>query len=111
MLTPATDYQTLCDTFRWEVPEYYNIGVDICDKWAHQPDRLALIYEDETGRTRRYTFLDLKRRSNRLANGLLGDLFDEVLNDRKRDIGFEQRDPHFTHRAANIFFPKRAAPA
>ncbi len=70
MLTPATDYQTLCDTFRWEVPEYYNIGVDICDKWAHQPDRLALIYEDDTGRTRRYTFLDLKRRSNRLANGL-----------------------------------------
>jgi len=70
MLTPATDYQTLCDTFRWEAPDYYNIGVDICDKWAHQPDRLALIYEDETGRTQRYTFFDLKRQSNRLANGL-----------------------------------------
>ena len=70
MLTPAKDYQTLCDTFRWEIPDHYNIGVDLCDKWAHQPDRLALIYEDDGGRTQRYTFLDLKRRSNRLANGL-----------------------------------------
>ncbi len=70
MLKPAKDYQTLCDTFRWEVPVHYNIGVDICDKWAHQPDRLALIYEDDAGRTQRYTFLDLKRQSNRLANGL-----------------------------------------
>ena len=70
MLTPAKDYQTLCDTFQWEIPDQYNIGVDICDKWAHQPDRLALIYEDDAGRTQRYTFLDLKRLSNRLANGL-----------------------------------------
>ena len=70
MLKPVKDYQTLCDTFRWEVPDHYNIGVDICDKWAHQPDRLAMICEDGAGRTRRYTFLDLKRRSNRLANGL-----------------------------------------
>ena len=70
MLKPAKDYRTLCETFRWEIPDHYNIGVDICDKWAGQRDRLALIYEDDTGRTRRYTFLDLKRRSNRLANGL-----------------------------------------
>jgi len=70
MLKAAKDYQTLCDTFQWKVPDHYNIGVDICDKWAHQPDRLALIYEDGAGLTRRYSFLDLKRRSNRLANGL-----------------------------------------
>jgi acetyl-CoA synthetase len=44
--------------------------VDICDKWAGQPDRLALIYESENGRIERYTFRDLKQRSNRLANGL-----------------------------------------
>jgi acetyl-CoA synthetase len=69
MLTPAEDYRTLCDTFQWQIPAYYNIGVDICDKWARQPDRLALIYEGETG-TQRYTFRDLKRRSNRLGNGL-----------------------------------------
>ena len=44
--------------------------MDICDKWARQPDRLALIYEDVSGRVERYTFADLKRLSNRLANGL-----------------------------------------
>ena len=61
MLTPARDYRMLCDTFRWEVPEYYNIAVDICDKWAHQPDRLALIYKSDNGQTRRYTFRDIQQ--------------------------------------------------
>ena len=70
MLKPGKDYRTLCDNFQWEVPEFYNIGVDICDKWAGPGDRLALIYENDTGDTQRYTFRDLKQRSNRLANGL-----------------------------------------
>jgi len=70
MLKPLKDYRKQCDTFRWEVPAHYNIGVDICDKWAHERDRLALIYESDEGYTQRYTFRDLKKRSNRLANGL-----------------------------------------
>ncbi len=70
MLKPLKDYQKQCDTFRWAVPPHYNIGVDICDKWAHHRDRLALIYENDEGYTQRYTFRDLKKRSNRLANGL-----------------------------------------
>jgi acetyl-CoA synthetase len=44
--------------------------VDICDKWADRRDRLALLYENERGEAEKYTFLDLKERSNRLANGL-----------------------------------------
>ena len=70
MLNPLKDYRQQCDTFSWSVPARYNIGVDICDKWAHQRDRLALVYENDEGYTQRYTFRDLKRRSNRLANGL-----------------------------------------
>lgn len=58
------------DTFKWEIPEFYNIGIDICDKWAHQRSRLALIYEDEKGQIKKYTFWDLMQLSNRLANGL-----------------------------------------
>ena len=57
-------------SFVWNIPEFYNIGVDICDKWAHQRYRLALIFENEKGETEYYTFWDLKRLSNRLANGL-----------------------------------------
>jgi acetyl-CoA synthetase len=70
MLKPGNTYTEVYDSFRWEVPQHYNIGVDICDKWAGQPDRLALIYENESGQVEKYTFAELKRLSNRLANGL-----------------------------------------
>ena len=70
MLKPGNDYWTIYDQFEWNIPAHYNIGVDICDKWADQPDRLALIYENGAGQTETYTFKDLKKRSNRLANGL-----------------------------------------
>jgi acetyl-CoA synthetase len=70
VLKPGKTYADVFDTFRWEIPEYYNIGVDICDKWAMHPDRPALMYEDEDGQVEKYTFADLKRLSNQLANGL-----------------------------------------
>ncbi|UCD80527.1 MAG: acyl-CoA synthetase [Desulfobacterales bacterium] len=70
MLKSGRNYREVYDSFRWEVPDDYNIGVDICDKWARQRYRLALIYEDENGQVEKYTFWDLKRLSNRLANGL-----------------------------------------
>jgi acetyl-CoA synthetase len=70
MLTPAKTYEDVYNTFRWQIPEFYNIGIDICDKWARQRYRLALIYEDEKGHVEKYTFWDLKNLSNKLANGL-----------------------------------------
>ena len=70
MLPAANNYEDVCKKFRWSIPAEYNIGVDICDKWAHQRYRLALVYEDEAGRVEKYTFWELKRLSNRLANGL-----------------------------------------
>ena len=70
MLKSGQTYSEVYSSLQWEVPEFYNIGVDICDKWARQRYRLALIYEDEKGQVEKYTFWDLKRLSNRLANGL-----------------------------------------
>ena len=70
MLKPGKTYNEVYNSFKWDIPQYYNIGVDICDKWAQKPDRLALIYENAKGRVENYTFLDLKRLSNQLANGL-----------------------------------------
>jgi acetyl-CoA synthetase len=69
MLKSGRNYTEVYDAFRWEIPDFYNIGVDICDKWARQRYRLALIYEDENGQVEKYTFWELKRLSNRLANG------------------------------------------
>jgi acetyl-CoA synthetase len=70
MLTPGKTYEDVYNSFKWQIPEFYNIGVDICDKWADQGRRLALIYADESGRVVSYTFRDLKNLSNKLANGL-----------------------------------------
>lgn len=70
MLEHKRTYEEVYNSFRWPVPEYYNIGADVCDKWAEERYRLALIYEDEEGRTEKFTFWDIKGLSNRLANAL-----------------------------------------
>ena len=70
MLTRKNTYDEVYRSFHWSVPEYYNIGVDVCDKWAEERHRLALIYEDEDGKSEKITFWDLKGLSNRLANAL-----------------------------------------
>jgi acetyl-CoA synthetase len=75
MLPAAKSYEELRAKFRWAVPARYNIGVDICDKWAGDEDRLALITKCRPGEpgpeVERYTFQDLKRLSNKLANALV----------------------------------------
>ena len=63
-------YEEVCSNFKWEIPKYYNIGVDVCDKWADDKNRLALIYANPHGSDRKYTFRELKNISNRLANAL-----------------------------------------
>jgi acetyl-CoA synthetase len=68
MLKHGKTYAEVYESFRWKIPRHYNIGVDICDKWAGQRYRLALIYEDEKGQIQKYTFWDLQQQSNRLAN-------------------------------------------
>jgi acetyl-CoA synthetase len=68
MLNPGNSYEEVYRSFRWHIPDLYNIGVDICDKNAHQGRQTALIYEKDTGEVETFTFQDLKRFSNRLAN-------------------------------------------
>ncbi|PRY07468.1 acyl-CoA synthetase [Paraburkholderia sp. BL25I1N1] len=64
-------YESLAANFAWDIPARYNIGVDVCDKWADGSGRLALIYEDAEGNATRYTFDQLKALSDRFANALL----------------------------------------
>jgi acetyl-CoA synthetase len=63
-------YEELRRNFKWEIPEYYNVGVDVCDKWANEKYRLALIFLDQEGREQKLTFWELKNLSNQLANAL-----------------------------------------
>lgn len=72
MLKSGQSFEQVRAAFRWEVPEFYNIGVDVCDKWAKaDPGRLAIIDVDPAGQARDYSFGDLKEMSDRLANALV----------------------------------------
>jgi len=42
----------------------------VCDKWAQEKYRLALIYVDPDGGEQKYSFWELKNMSNQLANAL-----------------------------------------
>jgi acetyl-CoA synthetase len=69
MLPEATDYESLRARFRWQLPQRYNIAVDVCDRWAaRDPERLALIDLAADGKVEHYSFGRLKALSNRLAN-------------------------------------------
>jgi acetyl-CoA synthetase len=73
VLQPAGSYEELLRAFRWQIPEFYNIGVDVCDRHANGNERLAIIYVDEASRCIRYTFDQLKDLSNRFANALVAN--------------------------------------
>ncbi|MEJ6403265.1 AMP-binding protein [Yoonia sp. 2307UL14-13] len=71
MLTPRPTVADMRTSFAWDIPEYYNIGVDICDRVAAiRPDDLAIIDVAANGTDRRYSFGDLQTLSNRLAHVL-----------------------------------------
>ena len=67
-MKPAASYEAMCAQHRWRIPERFNMGVAVCDR-QRQRD-VALIHPLPGGAVREYTFGDLKRLSNRLANVL-----------------------------------------
>ncbi|MEQ9640812.1 MAG: AMP-binding protein [Alphaproteobacteria bacterium] len=70
---PAATYEEVYSSFRWDIPERYNIAADVCDRHAAtQPDALALIFEAADGQVTRYSFRDMQRLANRAANLLAG---------------------------------------
>jgi acetyl-CoA synthetase len=71
ILPQLSDYDAICRQFRWPVPAVYNIGVEICDRWAAvDPRRIALIDSHPDGRCDEITYGGLRDTSNRLANAL-----------------------------------------
>jgi acetyl-CoA synthetase len=71
VLPAARDYDGLCRSFRWQVPARYNIGVDVCDRWAAvEPDRAAILDVHAGGTVEEVSYAALRERSNRLANVL-----------------------------------------
>ncbi|SHK71411.1 AMP-binding protein [Desulforamulus aeronauticus] len=65
------DYEKERKEFQWNVPEFFNFAGDVVDRWAENPDKLAMLWVDEQDQEIRRTFKDFKERSNRLANLLM----------------------------------------
>jgi acetyl-CoA synthetase len=71
VLPAARDYDALYGSFRWQVPAHYNIGVDVCDRWAaSEPSRTAILNIRGDGRVEEIGYGALRESSNRLANVL-----------------------------------------
>jgi len=70
MLHPVPSYDDLVASFAWDIPAHYNMGVDVCDKWAKtNPERTAIIDLTDGGRTD-VSFEVLKYLSDSLAQHL-----------------------------------------
>ena len=66
------EYEDMLRTFSIEVPEYYNFGFDVIDAWARKDrNKLAMIWVDQQGNEKKYSFLDISNMSNQAANILL----------------------------------------
>ncbi|RZT94157.1 acetyl-CoA synthetase [Advenella incenata] len=70
MLTRHATYAATVSATHWNVPQHYNIGVDVCDKWADGTGRLAIIHEKSPADIQYYTFDQLKAYSNQFAHVL-----------------------------------------
>lgn len=64
-------YRLAYRNFAWNVPEYFNFGATI-DRFAEDPRRVAILWEDSEGRRARLTFADIAQQSCRIANVLAG---------------------------------------
>jgi acetyl-CoA synthetase len=71
ILPQLSGYDALYRQFRWPQPATYNIGVEVCDRWAAlDPARIALIDSRADGRVDEIAYGALRDASNRLANAL-----------------------------------------
>ncbi len=71
MIPDIRDHAALNAAFRWRIPARYNIGVDVCDRWAtSQPDRPAILEARADGGLDVFTYGEMKRASDRLAAAL-----------------------------------------
>ncbi len=67
---PIDRYQKLYQQFRWHVPAVFNIAEVCCSRWAKDPRRIAIHYEDELGQTATLSYAALQVQANRLSNVL-----------------------------------------
>ena len=65
-----TDYEKEYAEFKWDLPEYFNFAGEVIDKWARDPEKLAMLWVDDAGLSEKRTFAQLSASSKKLANVL-----------------------------------------
>ena len=66
-------YEDFAENFRIDVPADFNFGFDVVDEWARvEPEKRALVWCNDAGEERTFTFDDLMRLSNQAANAFRG---------------------------------------
>ncbi|NLO89428.1 MAG: AMP-binding protein [Clostridia bacterium] len=64
-----SSYEDFYKNYRVKVPENFNYSFDVVDEWAErEPGRKAIVWCDEAGQSRTFSFSQLKEYSNKAAN-------------------------------------------
>jgi len=84
------NYEKEYKSWKWNVPEDYNIGIDVVDKHTttNKKNKVALYWENEEEETDKFTFLEMKNLTNKFGNAL-------------RNLGFKKGD-RFLIRLPNL---------
>ena len=62
-------YEDFFVNFKINVPEDFNFGYDVVDEWARvEPEKRALVWCNDAGEERTFTFTDISLLSNKTAN-------------------------------------------
>ena len=61
-------YEERRAAFRWQIPPTFNFAADVVDAWA--PEKLALIWCDDAGNERRYSFGEIAHLSRKVGGVL-----------------------------------------
>ncbi|MDR0302408.1 MAG: AMP-binding protein, partial [Treponema sp.] len=65
-------YEDFYANYQCNVPDNFNFAYDVVDEWARlQPEKLALVWTDDTAAMKSFTFTEIKRLSDKAANALL----------------------------------------
>jgi acetyl-CoA synthetase len=67
--TQFKSYEDFNENFQIVAPEHFNFAYDVVDEWARvEPEKRALVWCDDNGEERTFTFTEISELSNRMAN-------------------------------------------
>ena len=67
--TQFTDFEDFKANYQLLVPENFNFAYDIVDEWAaKEPNKRALLWTNDKGECREFTFAEIKKYSDQTAS-------------------------------------------